>query len=94
MAMYCITAARPKGAAQHLKSEFKTWKARDENGERTWTLEGWKRAAEIAALLDAGNQVQTAKENDKSITSGAAVELELRIAKNESSFRISDMPEK
>jgi hypothetical protein len=31
--------------------------------------------AEIAALLDAGNEVLTAKENESTISTGAAVEL-------------------
>jgi hypothetical protein len=57
-------------------------------------FQGWKRSAEIAALLDAGNEVLTAKENESTISTGAAVELELRIAKNESKFKISDMPDK
>ena len=95
MSKYCITAARPKNAAHHLNSEFKLWKwEKKEDDTWKWVPKNWKRAAEIAALLDAGNEVLTAKENETSITTGAAVELELRIAKNETKFKISDMPDK
>lgn len=94
MAKYCITAARPKNAAQHLKSEFNLWKwQKNEDGKMVWSPKGWKRAAEIAELLDAGNDVLTAKEGETSIATGAAVELELRIAKNETKYKISDMPD-
>ena len=95
MSKYRITAARPKNAAHHLNSEFKLWKwEKKEDGTWKWVPKGWRRTAEISALLDAGNEVLTAKENETSITSGAAVELELRIAKNETKFKISDMPDK
>lgn len=95
MGKYCITAARPKNAAHHLNSEFKLWKwEKKDDGTSKWVSKGWKRSAEIAALLDAGNEVLTAKENESTISTGAAVELELRIAKNESKFKISDMPDK
>lgn len=95
MSKYCISAARPKNATHHLNSQFKLWKwEKKEDGTWKWVPKSWKSAAEIAALLDAGNEVLTAKENETSITSGAAVELELRIAKNETKFKISDMPDK
>lgn len=92
MGKYCITGARPKNATHHLNSEFKLWKWDSSTGK--WTPQGWKRTAEIAALLDAKNEVLTAKEGETSIASGAAVEVELRIAKNEAKFKISDMPDK
>lgn len=95
MDRYCITAARPKNAAHHLNSEFKLWKwEKKEDGNWKWIPKGWKRAAEIASLLDSGNEVLTAKESETSIASGAPVELELRIARNETNFKISDMPDK
>ncbi len=94
MAKYCITAARPKNATQHLKSEFKLWMwEKNKDGNLVWRPKGWKRAAEIATLLDAGNQVLTAKENEDTISTGVSVELELRIAKNETKYKISDMPD-
>ena len=53
MSKYCITAARPKNATHHLKSEFKLWKLETtEDDTWKWMPKGWKRAAEIAALLD------------------------------------------
>lgn len=95
MAKYCITAAKPKNASQHLKSEFKLWKWEKKDDDKwSWFPKGWKRAAEIAALLDGGHEVLTARENETTITEGAPVELELRIAKNETKFKISDMPDK
>ena len=94
MAKYCITAAKPKNAAQHLKADFNLWKAEEKDGKISWSPQGWKRGTEIAALLGAGHQVLTAKENDTTISTGAAVEMELRISKNEMNYKISDMPEK
>jgi len=95
MSKYCITAARPKNAAHHLNSEFKLWKwEKKDDGTWKWVSLGWKRTAAIAALLDAKNEVLTAKENETTITEGAPVEVELRIAKNETKFKISDMPDK
>jgi len=95
MSKYCITAARPKNATHHLNSEFKLWKW-EKTGDDTWkwAAKGWKRAVEIAVLLDAGNEVLSGKKTETGITRGAAVELELRIAKNETTFKISDMPDK
>lgn len=93
MAKYCITAAKPKNSTQHLKSEFKLWKAVEKDGKISWSHQGWKRGTEIAGLIGAGHQVLTAKKNDTTISTGAAVEMELRISRNESKYKISDMPE-
>lgn len=93
MADYCITAARPKNATRHLKSEFNLWKAEKINGETLWSPQGWKRGTAIATLLGAGHRVLTAREEDDSISIGAPVEMELRISKNETEYKISDMPD-
>ncbi len=60
-------------------------------------LHGWKTIHDVSAYLKAGNEVLTGKvtqTGDKgTMTDGAAVELELRIAKNDTKFKISDMPD-
>ena len=62
MNKYCITAARPKNPTHHLNSEFKLWKSEKvEDDASKWVSKGWQRAAEIPALLDAGNEVLTGK---------------------------------
>jgi hypothetical protein len=48
----------------------------------------------IAALLEAGHEVLTAKRGKNGIATGAAVEPELRISRNESAYKISEMPDK
>lgn len=49
--------------------------------------------AAIAVLLDAGDEVLTAKQGTNGITLGDAVGAELRIAHNGEKYRISDMPD-
>ena len=93
MDRYCITAARPKDAEHGLKTEFKLWKYEQQPDGPRWVAKGWKRAARIAALLDAGNEVLTAKRGPTGIKLGDAVEVELRIAHNGGQYRISDMPD-
>ncbi len=41
----------------------------------------------------AGHEVRTGKIIDNSMNTGAAVEVELRIAKNVTNYKISDMPD-
>lgn len=99
MGRYRITAARPKDADHHLNTEFKVFE-RQQKLDKTWTWHfvGWKSIYAVGALLGAGNEVRTGKvtkSGGKSImTNGAAVELELRIAKNDTKFKISNMPDK
>lgn len=47
----------------------------------------------IAALLEAGHELLTAKRGSAGIHTGAAVELELRISHNETKYKISEMPD-
>lgn len=92
MSKYCITAARPKNAVQHLNSQFKLWKFSVE--DRKWSPEGWVSSIKIATLLSDGHKVLTAKQTQTSIQTGKPVEMEFRISKNESLFKISDMPDR
>lgn len=93
MSRYCITAARPKDADHHLKTDFKLWRYEERPDGWKWAPKGWKRGGEIAALLEAGHEVLTAKENPGSISTGAPVELELRISRNGTKYNISEMPD-
>lgn len=91
MAQYRIVAARPKNASNHLNSQFKLYNYDDK--EKTWKLAGWKSISEVSNLLQAGNEVCTGKIVGGKMSSGAVVELELRIAKNDTNYKISDMPD-
>ena len=51
------------------------------------------RVSVIAALLEAGHDVLTAKKGGNGIRTGAAVELELRISRNDTRYKISEMPD-
>jgi hypothetical protein len=90
MSTYCITAAKPKGAASHLKSEFYTWRKGD---DAKWHRVGWQTTSQIVSLMHAGHLVLTAQEAANAISTGAAVEVELRIAKNQTNYPISHMPD-
>lgn len=99
MGKYRITAARPKDADHHLNTEFKVFELQQKPDKTwKWRFVGWKSIYAVSALLDNGNEVRTGKvttSGDETImTDGAAVELELRIAKNDTKFKISDMPDK
>lgn len=93
MSLYCITAAKHENPDNHLASMFKLWKYNEE--KKVWKCLDWKDAFFIVALLqDSQNTVLTAKhdEKEKEITFGAPIEFELRIAKKEKKYKISDMP--
>ena len=92
MAKYRIVAARPKGATNHLNSQFKLYL--HDAKDRAWNSIGWKSIADVSDLLQAGHEVLTGKIVDGSMNSGEAVELELRIAKNGTKYKLSDMPDK
>lgn len=93
MTKYCITAESSSDEERDLKDEFKTyeWVL---NAEKKWVWRGpkWRNSFEISDLLKAGDTVLTAKETGNSITTGAPVEIELRIARNETKYPISEMP--
>lgn len=90
MTKYCITAANHKNPNNHCASAFKVWEWRA--GINKWVLLGGKSLNFISDLLAAGHEVISAKEKPDLISSGARVELELRIAKNETVYKISGMP--
>lgn len=54
----------------------------------------WKRVSVIADLLEAGHEVLTAKKKPLSIRTSAAVEIERRISRNDTDYKISEMPDK
>ena len=91
MAEYRIVAARPKNASNHLNSQFKLYKLNGKNDG--WDLIGWKPIGEVSDLMRAGHEVRTGKIVNNSMNDGAAVEVELRIAKNDTIYKISDMPD-
>lgn len=92
MARYCITAAKHANPQNHVASKFLLWCWVAE--EETWRKEKQPATArQIVELIETRYQVFTARENPKTITVGKPVEVELRIAKNETEFPISEMPE-
>ncbi|MGS1040664.1 hypothetical protein [Burkholderia glumae] len=47
----------------------------------------------MAALLVSGHEVVSGEHDENGITIGARIEIELRIAKNDAQFKITDLPE-
>jgi hypothetical protein len=93
MGKYRIVAAKPKGATNHLNAQFKMYEYQVKENKATWVPIGWKTIHDVSALLKAGNEVLTAKVAGDKIDHGAAVELELRISRNDTKYKISDMPD-
>lgn len=95
MSKYCITAVNHTNPSNHCASKFKVWEYRysSERGEYFWRSLGGKSINFVSDLLAEGHEVLSAKENETNITTGAPIELELRIARNDTKFKISDMPE-
>jgi len=87
---YCITAVQHKNTDNHCASKFKTWEYN--SSASSWRLVGWKSLNEISDLLAEGHEVLSARKNPETITLGAKVEVELRIARNGTQFKISSMP--
>jgi hypothetical protein len=90
MGRYCITAANHTNPDNHCASKFKVWEYNSE--KKTWMPLGGKSINFVSDLLAAGHTVLSARENPDTITEGARIELELRIAKNETQFKVSAMP--
>ena len=92
MASYCITAANHNNQNNHCASSFKLWKF--DTTINLWIEVGAKPLNHISELLAAGHSVHSAKldKDGDNITLGAPVEIELRIAKNETNYKISEMP--
>ena len=91
MAEYCIVAARPKNASNHANSSFKLYEL--DAAADSWKSIGWKSISEVCGLMKAGHELCTGKIAGGNMNSGAAVELELRIAKNGTVYKIGDMPD-
>ena len=91
MAKYRIVSATPKKASNHLHATFKLYKL-DEQRD-VWTQTGWRSIHDVSDLIRAGHEVRTGKVAGGKMNSGAAVELELRIAKNDTNYKISEMPD-
>lgn len=93
MGKYCITAANHKNPNNHCASQFKVWESvKADNGKNVWNPIGSKSLNFINDLMAAGHEVLSGKENEDTISTGAPVESELRIAKNETKYKISEMP--
>lgn len=90
MGRYCITAANHTNPNNHCASNFKLWEYN--TGKEAWFPLGGKPIDYINDLLRNGHTVLSAKELSDKIFVGAPVEVELRIAKNETNYKISDMP--
>ena len=90
MAQYRIVAAAPKNASNHINSKFNLYKL---SVKTEWDPIGWKSIAEVSDIMRAGHEVLTGKIVGDKMHDGAAVELELRIAKNGTNYKISDMPD-
>lgn len=101
MTKYCVTAANHNNAKDQRASEFELWQwvDGDQNKEGVWNGLGKKSLNHVAGLLAQGHQVLSAKavkkeneQNRYTITPGFPLELELRIAKNDKNFKITDLP--
>ncbi|AJZ58594.1 hypothetical protein OI25_594 [Paraburkholderia fungorum] len=90
MARYCITAANHDDPNNHVASKFKLWLWKPETEK--WSPQNSASAKQVVELIESGHEVFTAHQGEKSITPGAPVEVELRIAKNETKYPISKMP--
>jgi hypothetical protein len=97
MAKYCITAANHKNANDDRASEFQVWKyVQKEDKTWVWRDAGKQSLNQVAALLAQGDQVVSAtvenEDGKSSMKVGYPIELELRIAKNDKKFKITDLP--
>ncbi|ALP65198.1 hypothetical protein [Paraburkholderia caribensis] len=90
MATYCITAAKHENRNNHVASSFEVFVAGDSPGDMV-SARGMS-AKDIVELLENGHTVITGKIENGEIYFGAPVEIELRIAKNETLYPISEMP--
>ncbi|RQZ26113.1 hypothetical protein DIE14_15765 [Burkholderia sp. Bp9017] len=93
MAKYCVTAANHNNKKDQRASEFELWAwVQNEDKKWVWRSQGKKSLNHVAELLAKGNEVLSAEEKPTSIDTGYPIELELRIAKNDKDFKITDLP--
>jgi hypothetical protein len=92
MATYCITAANHTNLNNQIASSFYIWQQDELAGG--WKRVGARSEGQVIELLQHGNTVLTAQYDaiKHEIDTGAAVEIELRITKNDVRFPISKMP--
>ncbi len=95
MSKYRIVSAKPKGATNHCNSKFKVfqWGKKEVGARPDWHKIGWHSINQISEYLAAGHEVRTARYENGKMEDGDPVELELRITKNSSDFKISEMPD-
>ncbi|WP_201446322.1 MULTISPECIES: hypothetical protein [Burkholderia] len=98
MDTYCITAANHNNPNDNRASEFYVRKKiKNEDGTIVWRRLGKRTLNEVALLLAQGDKVLSGTatktgEDTYEITPGYPIELELRIAKNDKNFKITDLP--
>jgi hypothetical protein len=93
MGKFRIVAAKPKGLVNHVKSQFKLYKYKLVDEKWVWSSIGWKSINDVAALMQAGNEVRSARISGGQIHHGDALELELRIVHNGTKYKVSEMPD-
>jgi len=97
MTKYCVTAANHNNSNDQRASEFEVWKQVQTEEKKSWSPLGKKSLGYVAGLLAQGDDVISANAVTKDgkisgITPGYPIELELRIAKNDKHFKITDLP--
>lgn len=91
MSRYRIVAARPKGASNHCNAQFKIYQWGKKAEKVQWWEIGWKSINQVSDYLSAGHEVRTGRYEAGVMKDSAPVELELRITRNGTDFRISDI---
>lgn len=90
MGRYAITAANHTNPDNHCASSFKVWEYNA--NKKTWHPLGGKNIDFVNDLLKHGHEVLSANIDGDKLFTGVPVEIELRIAKNETRYKISEMP--
>lgn len=90
MANYCIVAANHENPNSHVASSFDVYMEIEKNN---WHSQAAMSAKQVVELIEKKNSVRTGKIEDGELFLGAPVEVELRIAKNQVHYPISEMPE-
>lgn len=96
MATYIITATKYDDPKSQGASKFKLWSYNAEN--KMWYPSEGVTKKTVVDLIQKGHVVKTGKEvktveGKTRIDSGAAVEIVLRVSKNDVGFPIGEMPE-
>lgn len=91
MATYCVTAVKRTNPNDDRVSHFDLWELTPDG--QAWNSLEWKSLNYVAALLIKGNEVLSGTISNEKMETGYPLELELRIAKNDEDFKLTDMPE-